>query len=299
MLPKAAQNKAAEYIYSYGRGIDISLYEYYFKKSIPSNVINELLKHLNTDGGFGKGLELDFTYQGSTPLSTTHALDIIRRLRIYSNNHVTSEALEYLENSKNYKDSWSCITKEVNNFPRAVWWEYSPAMKETYTLNPTAEIIGYFYIFGGGVYRNTTHQMLDTCYSYLKNPDNGTEMHEIISLMKMIRMLPGSAGNRFLRFLRARLNSSLCYDIRKYNTYVFTPLSAFESPDDPLYDIFRNQIEENLDYLVDSQNSDGSWDVTWHWERDEHIFDKQLPYITARITLENIIKLKAFNRIAV
>ncbi len=172
-------------------------------------------------------------------------------------------------------------------------------MKETYTLNPTAEIIGYFYIFGGGVYRNTTHQMLDTCYTYLKNPDNGIKMHEIISLMKMIRMLPGSAGNRFLRFLRARLNSSLCYDIKKYNTYVFTPLSAFESPNDPLYDIFRNQIEENLDYLVDSQNADGSWDVTWHWDRDEHIFDKQLPYITAHITLENIIKLKAFNRIAV
>lgn len=299
MLPKSALNKAADYIYNFGRDIDVLLFEYYFKKQHSSKVINQLLKHLNDDGGFGKGLELDFMYPGSTPLSTTHALDILRRLHIYSNNHITTDALEYLEKTKNYKNGWSCITKEVNEWPRASWWSYSPAMKETYTLNPTAEIIGYFYLFGGGIYRNTTHEMLDACYSYLKNPDNGNEMHELISLMRMVRMLPSSVGSRFVRFLRPRLNSSLCYDTGKYNTYVFTPLNVFESPDDTMYDIFRNQIEENLDYLVDSQNADGSWSVNWHWDRDEHVFDKQIPLITAHITLENIIKLKSFKRIGI
>ena len=297
MLPKSALNKAVEYIYAFGRDIDVAMYEYYFKKSHPSKVINQLNKYVNNDGGFGKGLELDFTYEGSTPLSTSIALNIIRQLHIYSNNHLTSEALEYLSNTKNYKNAWACITKQVNDYPRAIWWEYTPSMKETYTLNPTAEIIGYFYIFGGGVYRNTVHEMLDACYAYLMHSDNGNEMHEIICLMKMIRMLPANLRNRFTRFLRPRLNSSLCYDTSKYDTYVFTPLQVFESPDDPLYEIFRNQIEENLDYVIESQNKDGSWDVPWKWQRDEHIFDNQLPKITAYITLENIRRLKAFSRL--
>jgi len=124
-------------------------------------------------------------------------------------------------------------------------------------------------------------------------------MHELICLMRMIRMLPPSTASKFTRFLRPRLNSSLCFDTRKYDTYVFTPLHVFESPNDPMYEIFRNQIEENLDYTIESQNADGSWNVPWHWERDEHVFDKQLPLIAAHITLENIIRLKAFNRLSV
>ena len=67
---------------------------------------------------------------------------------------------------------------------------------------------------------------------------------------------------------------------------------------DPMYDIFRNQIEDNLDYLIESQNKDGSWNVTWNWDRDEYVFEDQLPLIKAHITLENIIRLKSFNRIA-
>ena len=299
MLPKYALSKAADYIYTYGRDIDIALYEYYFKKAHPSKVINQLIKHVTNDGGFGKGLELDFMYQGSTPLSTTIALDIIRQLHIYSNNHLTTDALEYLTKTKNYKDGWSCITSDVNNYPRAAWWEYRLIMKETYTLNPTAEIIGYFYLFGGGVYRNTVHEMLDTCYAYLRNPDNGNEMHELICLMKMIRTLPTSIANRFVRFLRPRLNAALCFDLNKYNSYVFTPLQVFESPNDPMYDIFRNQIQDNIDYVIESQDIDGSWNVTWHWEQDEYIFDKQIPFISAHITLENIIKLKNFSRLSI
>lgn len=297
MLPKSALNKAAEYIYAFGRDIDIAMYEYYFKKANQFKVINHLNNYVNNDGGFGKGLELDFTYTGSTPLSTTIALNIIRQLHIFTNNHLTSDALEYLSSTKNYKNGWSCITAEVNDYPRAIWWEYKPIMKETYSLNPTAEIIGYFYTFGGGVYRNIVHEMLDLCYAYLLDSANGNEMHEIICLMKMIRMLPANLRNRFTRFLRPRLNNELCYDISKYNTYVLTPLQVFESPDDPLYDIFRNQIEENLDYLIESQNKDGSWNVPWDWQRDEHIFDKQLPKIAAYITLENIKRLKEFARL--
>lgn len=299
MLPKTLLLKAGNYIYDFGRDIDIALYEYYFKKSHPSKVINELIKYSNLDGGFGKGLELDFMYQGSTPLSTAIALDIFRRLNIFSNNHLTLEALEYLSSVKNYSDSWVCITSEVNNFPRASWWEYKPILKETYTLNPTAEIIGYFYLFGGGVYRNTVHQMLERCYSYLLHPENGNEMHELICLMRMVRMLPPSTASKFTRFLRPRLNNALCFDTKKYDTYVFTPLHVFESPSDPMYEIFRNQIEENLDYIIESQNPDGSWNVPWHWERDEHVFDKQFPLIAAHITLENIIRLKAFSRLSV
>ncbi len=298
LFPKKDLNNAVDYIYNYGRNIDIALYEYYFKKANPSKVINQLLHYVNSDGGFGKGLELDFMYTGSTPLSTSIALDIIRRLNIYSNNHLTSEALEYLSETINYKGGWSCITKEVNDYPRAGWWEYKHTMKETYTLNPTAEIIGYFYIFGGGVYRNTVHNMLDNCYLYLKNPNNANTMHEQICLMRMIRMLPSNIGSRFSRFLEPRLKNGLCLDTKKYSTYVFTPLSIFESPNDPLYDLFRSQIEENLDYLIDSRNADGSWDVNWHWGRDEHVFDKQISKISAHITLMNIIKLKAFSRLA-
>jgi len=297
-LSKPALIKAADYIYDCGRDIDIALYEFYFKRAHPSKVINELIKYVNPDGGFGKGLELDFMYTGSTPLSTTIALNIIRQLHIYSNNHLTFDALEYLSNTRNYKNGWSCITKEVNNYPRAMWWDYKPILKETYTLNPTAEIIGYFYVFGGGVYRNIVHDMLETCYAYLRNPTNGNEMHEMISLMKMTRMLPSSLRNRFARFLRSRLNNTLCFDTSKYNTYVFTPLHVFESQNDPLYDIFRNQVEENLDYLIETQKPDGSWQVNWNWQRDEYIFDKQLSKISAHITLENIIKLKSFSRIS-
>lgn len=296
-LPKEDLTISAEYIYAFGRDIDISLYEYYFKKASVSKVIGTLNNYVNQDGGFGRGLALDYIYQGSTPLSTTIGLNILSKLHIFSNNHLTLNALEYLISAINYKNAWNCITRNANAKPHAAWLDYSDDMKELYTLCPTAEIIGYFYIFGGGVYRNAVHSMLDDCYAYLRKIDYCNSANEIICLAKMMRMLPINISKRFIHFLHPRLNSLLCFDLSKYHKNVFTPLDAFESPNDQLFETYYDQIQDNLDYLIDSRNSDGSWDIRYKWKRDEHIFDKQYAAISANITLKNLLSLKKFNRI--
>ncbi len=85
--------------------------------------------------------------------------------------------------------------------PRAIWWDYKHEHDEIYTLNPTAEIAGYFYFMGTGIYRRYANNLMDKIYSYLLHDDNCcSDMHEILCLMRMTRMLPGKKQLSLLDF---------------------------------------------------------------------------------------------------
>lgn len=291
------KQRAIEYICKYGRDIDIALCEYFFGRGNQYNVIHALSGYINDDGGFGKGLALDYLYEGSTPLATTHGMDIIRIIKVRIANHITSNALHYLEKVQCHNGSWCCINMKVNSTPRASWWEYEHEHSERYTLNPTAEIIGYYYLLGTGVYRHYANDMLDRCYSYLLDPHNCNQMNEIICLMKMVRMLPTSKASRFTRILKEKLLEHLCTDSSQYGGYVFAPLQVFEGPSDPLVSEFSNEIEDHLDIIIERQTKDGNWRVNYNWGRYKYEFDQQIPLIQAKITLDNLIKLDNFSRI--
>ncbi len=295
-LQHAAFEKAAEYIKTEGRDIDQLLFNYHFKKAKPVQVVETLRSYKNPDGGFGKGLEMDYFYTGSTPQSTLLGLQVLHQLNLIGNFNIISDALDYLYQTREKHAGWYGTIPEVNTAPRAPWWHHDKIYLPKFTLNPTAEIVGYFYHFGGGEYRLFVNELLDLIKDYLRDERNGNEMHEVIGLMRMVRLLPDSRSKRFVKYLKPRVDRKICLKTNRWHEYVLSPLLIFETPYDPLYTKYENYVQEHLNYLVDTQSKDGYWEPNWRWG-DEEIWEQILPMIRAHLTLKNLILLKNYRRI--
>ena len=59
----------------------------------------------------------------------------------------------------------------------------------------------------------------------------------------------------------------------------------------------KELIERNLDFLLDSRDANGLFEVTWNWGNDYDEFELQKIKWAGVILVNNLIFLKRFNRI--
>jgi len=296
-LSKKKVSQAGEFIMEHGRDIEKALFMHHFKNEPSSSVVSILEGYINQDGGAGH-LELDMLYKGTTPVSCSIFFAIVHELKINAEFGAINTILEYLKKNIREKNCWRSVEKQVMDAPRAIWWNWDYEDKDIFTFNPTSELIGYFYHFGGGDYRAFAKELLDVLYAELVQKFVGTlEMHDVISLMQLCRALPDVAAERFIVILKPHLNEMLITDKKEWTGYVMSPLSVFKSPLDPLYYDFEKEINLNLDYEITMRTEDGVWEPNWHWGQYDEEFEKRKNKITSYVTMNKLIQFKNFNRI--
>lgn len=296
-ISKKKVSKAGEFIMEHGRDVEKARFMHYFKNEPSSRVVSILEGYINKDGGAGR-LEPDMCYEGSTPVSCSIFFAILHELKINAEFGAINSILGYLEKNIREKNYWRPIDKQVMEAPRAKWWDWDNEKKDIYSFNPTCELIGYFYHFGGGDYRAFAKEMLDVLYAELVQKFVGTlDMHDVISLMQLCRILPDMAAERFIAILNPHLKEMLVTDKKEWVNYVMSPLLVFKSPLDPLYYEFEKEINLNLDYEITMQSEDGVWEPNWHWGQYDEEFDKRKNKIASYVTMNKLIQFKNFDRI--
>ena len=70
-LSRADFDRAKRFISAHARPLDRSLFVYHFQSGPADDVMAELVRFQNEDGGFGRGLEPDFRLGASSALATT------------------------------------------------------------------------------------------------------------------------------------------------------------------------------------------------------------------------------------
>lgn len=298
-LGRAGFIKAENYIMEYGRPIDKILFAYYFQNAPANRVLHELEGYLNEDGGFGKGLELDFLYPGSTPLSIARGLQILFDLRLTLRLDIALNALEWLYKRILPSGGWLAITKEVNDFPRACWWQYQESAEKRFTLDPTIELAAYFYHFGAGEYRNFSRELIDQCRRYLADNAGRITIYEALCTLRFIHIVPDSVSAKFIPLIKPEIDRLLCTDEQNWDDVVLTPLQVVDSPIHFLYNPYKQHVDRNINYIIKSQQPYGYWQPNWNWGRDNYDFSAQLDTIRAKVTLDNLRLLKSFDKLRV
>lgn len=297
-ISKKQVKRAGEFIMEHGRDIEKSLYQYHFGKEPSANVVTVLESYCNEDGGVG-GLELDIAYQGSLPINCTRFLQLMYQLKVQQSTVYIENVLYYLQNTIDQFGSFRNTMPEVNTAPRAIWWNWDESEVNSYSFNPTCEVIGYFYHFGFGDFRNYAKDMLDHLYSKLITMDIGMlGMYDLMSLMKMCRVLPDLLAERFTDILEPHLRATLVCDKSQWGEFVFAPLMVFKSPLDPLYYEFEKEVSMNIDYEINDYTEDGVWlPKNWHWWQFNDEFVSRQNQIIANVSLNKLILFKNFKRI--
>jgi len=83
----------------------------------------------------------------------------------------------------------------------------------------------------------------------------------------------------------------------RWDQYCMQPLMLVETPVSPFYEEMADDVARNLDYVIEKQSEDGSWDPNWEWGQYHRDWQVAREEWKGYLTVQNLIKLKAFGRI--
>jgi len=253
-------NRAVDFIYANARLLERHLLAYHFFGKPQFPVLRSLHAYQNPDGGFGNALEPDKRFPGSTPIDVATAFEILDGINGFTDPMIL-RACDYLQTVTTEAGGLPFTLPAVKDFLCAPWWatdDPNPAA----SINPTAEICGLL------LKHQIEHPWMDKAIAYCWeniDPEQGG-FHDLMPSITFLAHAPGSskAEQLLTRIKEVIIEKELVAFDRKAGGYVQFPLDWAPTPSHPLRSIFTDQqIQDDLAFLKESQQQDGSWPINW------------------------------------
>ena len=302
MFNREAFARADAFINESGRPLERALFAFYFTHGRRGEVIAELAKFQNSDGGFASCLESDTRWCGSSPLGAMKALRILTDVEAPPSDPRVKAVIKYLLASFDDKQGmWHALPKEANTAPHASWWEVredTGKCEVESPVFPTAALAGYLQRYAALLPPGFVEKITDSSLNYLAAAPVRMKLPDIESLVELVRSLPSSQSSDPLRKLKSVLTVVIEQDAKQWSSYNVKPLTFVHTPQSPLYTGPQEVIGANLDYIISTQKADGGWGLTWSWEdRNPAAWKVAEKEWRGAVTLENLQTLAAFHRI--
>lgn len=270
LLTKDRQNAAKQFIFSHARPLEKALYRHYFEKGPKEDILKELKRFQNIDGGFGQAMEPDLRAPESSALATSVALDMLRELKTSAENSLLTDAIKYVLNTYDQeKGVWRIIPKTTARSPHAPWWNQE-GLEETFDnflANPRAELVGYLFTYESLVPSDLHHQILKSVLAHFESLPGRVSGDALLCYLRLYatKNLPQEAHKQLRSKLAQVLASSVETNPGQWSSYCLKPLWTISSPDSPFAEIIPDALERNLDCEIETQCEDGSWKPHWTW----------------------------------
>ena len=274
-LSKENQELAKSFIFQHGRPVERKLYAFHFDSGSPTDILAELAKFQNSDGGFGHALEPDLRTPVSTTIATTVGFQILRDIEVTDENALVREAVRFLlETYDADRKFWPIITREVNLHPHAPWWHYGDDRSSRWQeelANPRAEIIGYLFDYASLVPSDLRESLLADSILHFDFLPEQIEKHDLLCYARLVgtSSLPDKARQTLLERVVQAASKTMGKDAGQWAEYCLEPIEIVSSPDSLFASEFGDLMERYLDYAVDRQGDDGAWPLSWSWPGDE------------------------------
>ena len=296
--------QAKNYIFTQGRALDQTLFDYHFSDGDPEMVLSALAIYQNEDGGFGHGLEPDIRTPASSVIATAHAFAIFRELKTPANHNLVQQAVGFLQKQfDNEKNVWWIVPPEVELAPHAAWWTYDVIEQtfEHFMTNPRAQIIGCLYDYAELVPADFLQRITMQLLEHMETVPDELFQNDFLCYLVLAeaKNLPTKLRERVEQKLLSSAPASIVQEPSRWEEYVLRPLGAVSSPDSFLMEaVSQEAIEANLNYLMEQQLPDGSWPLPWSWEQmDAAAWAQAERDWKGAIAVENLRLLQAFGRL--
>ncbi|HEY2823613.1 MAG TPA: prenyltransferase/squalene oxidase repeat-containing protein [Candidatus Acidoferrum sp.] len=304
MLSADSFATAKAFINRTGRPLDRARLRFHFEQGSRDEVIAELAKFQNPDGGFATYLESDSRWTGSSPNGTRVALKILSDVKAPPQDPRVQAAVKYLlATFDKSTGTWRALPKEANSAPHAPWWnvhEDTGKCDVDSPVFPTAALAGYLQPYDALLPPGFLKRITDSSLKYLADSPVKMQMSDIDMLTELVRLLPPDHPQHeaSIQKLRAALNTVVERDPQKWTTYGIQPLSFIDSVHSPFYPGLEKEADANLDYILRTQKEDGGWALNWSWSDSDPVAWKTAEREwRALLTLEKLERLEGFHRI--
>jgi len=301
-------NKAVGFMKTQAQDIDRAMFEYFFENKPINEVIDILAAYQNKDGGFGK-LDYDFEYPYSCLKHTESACRYIFALKdIPADHSMIKNLISYIiENYNKINGEWNNLTvSEVNYYPHAPWWHHEESEQfipqnradliNHYDANTNAALAGMLVKYSFLVPKDLLDMITGIIIEKI-NSGYSFYQYEMMSILYFVRELDDkNLKNELLKTLMGNglLMSVLDGDWGTESAYKLC--HWIDSPDHPYYNMYREAVENNLDFLIESQGEDGSWSPNWSWGEPE-VWERVNKRLKGKLTFEFLFALNKFGRI--
>lgn len=285
------------------RPLEKSLFKNHFESPDAQAVIDELKKFQNSDGGFAHGIESDFRLPDSSPMATSVG---IRHLSGFDGlgeaKGMIKIAIGYLEKSYDEdRNGWFAVPKQVNDYPHTPWWHYNEddgmTIIDRNWGNPSAEIVAYLYRYREFVKALDIDKLVEYAISHIEYVEEFDSENEIFCYIKLYEVLPVHLQKRLEKILPDAIDQMIMYDAERWNEYVPIPVDFVGTDMSARFGVEESKIDENLDFLVDSLNSNGKilppWENSFYQEDLKEAYNEWIGVLT----LKALETLDGFGRI--
>lgn len=293
-LSQQQLDRIENWIYQNAREIDIAKWNLLFGKGTKQDLVNELVKYQNADGGFGNGLEADVPIPDSSSIVTGEAIFTAQDYGLDFNSEWSKKMLNYLEISKQETPSfYEFVPKSIEDYPRAPWWNYQPDTK--FTPNPCAVFASVLIKYGTDTQKVLGDEITEACIDYILSDTNYWE-HDTYCLQRLYLALP-TLSDDIIFAMNKRITNGICFDESQWMNYVAQPFDMVDSPDSVWYPLIENNIDKNADYWIDTLLNDGYWQPNFSWGVDTDASKTATKNWIGYIAVKRVKILKAFGKI--
>ena len=266
---------ARAYIMTHGRPLDQARFVFHFENGDPALIIRELAAYQNEDGGFGHALEPDLRTPASSAIATSTGLTVLREAGAKGDEPLVIAVIRYLRNSYDaLKNLWPIVPAAVEDAPHAPWWNYAESATTFggFRVNPRAALVGHLYHFAAA--QEAPADLLtgagQSLLAHIESiPDDDMGMHDLLAILDLAGAdnLPAGLRRPIVGKLRRVVGHAVVTDPKQWGEYALRPLQVAPAPDSLLAShVDRQAIDANLDYEIEQQMADGSWDLAWSWD---------------------------------
>ncbi|WP_221568014.1 hypothetical protein [Alkalihalobacillus sp. TS-13] len=300
-LDEKSFDRAKKYLLDNGRELEKALFRYHFEDGSKEDVLSALRAYRNADGGFGNRMEPDFQLEISSPMSTSKAFQIFKELQVPGDHPMVKDALRYLlENFDQDKGRWHAVPPEVNDVPHAPWWHYDHenerVMVEAAWGNPNAELTGYLLRYKEFSPEEMHENLKSRAISHFKELDT-LDMHETFCYLRLAEELDTSDREMIFDKVKEHIPELVNLKREQWPNYGMQPVQLAASPESPFYKDMKEEVGDNLDYIIEQQHSDGSWHPNWEWGQYEQDWPKAKDEWKGILTYENLKFLRDYGRV--
>jgi len=306
-LGLAAFDRARRFLKAEARPLDRALFEFRFEGAPAEAVAAALVVYQNDDGGFGHALEPDVRTPSSSALATGIALQALKEIGYPASHDLVAGAIRYLAGSFYPVDQvWRAVPPDANEHPHAPWWhDEDGSLARTfdgYLIIPRAQLVGLLHHFSDSVPAQWLEDLTERTVSDVETIEalgtgGGDDLAYALALAEE-RTLPEQFRMRLLRRIRAVVPRAVSRDPAEWNSYCIHPLKIVHRPDSPVADQIWDAIQADLDYQIDHQHPEGTWEPVWTWGGAyPSAWEQARQEWRGHLTLETLTILQAFGRI--
>jgi hypothetical protein len=271
-------NKTLAYVDKKGRKLDFYLIlNLISDKSYDEEIIDELLKYQNADGGFGHGLEPDASTPSSSVLASDIAIEVLNEVSSPEKNAIIKKLVQYLISQYNEEcKSFEFVSKDVEEYPCAIWWTGDTNENFDY-FNPTPEVVGFLYKNRQYIEDFDIEALVDyVIEKIISDFPKAKSDHSLFSVYKFYQSIDIERKNKIKKMIVEKTKELICTDKEEWQNYAPQPYKLITSKEHPLYREYKNALEDNLQFLVESMDENGIWMPEWSWGQYEELFSKEI-----------------------